>query len=519
MNKTKLLYFVLIMPLLAIAHTNPTDSVSNYNKTYNTDIDSLANLWYVKQMSYTTDTSLVILGESDSLYIPDFPDSVYISRLAKLPLVIDMSYNNIVRNYIHMYTHKKRPLVEQMLGLTDYYFPLFEQLLDANGMPLELKYLPVIESALNPNAVSRVGATGLWQFMYYTGRQYKLDINSFVDDRRDPIKSTYAAIGFLNDLYDIYQDWILVIAAYNCGPGNVNKAIRRSGGVRDYWKIYYHLPRETRGYVPAFIAATYVMNYYNEHNFTPTKTTLPVLCDTILINKQLHLEQVSKVLGLELSDIRALNPQYRRNIIPGHNKTYALRLPFEHVTRFIDLQDSIYNYNTASYFNAEALSKAPEHSTFTPGAPNDNYKALYYTVKSGDNLGFIATWYNVRVADIRYWNNIRRNMIRTGQKLVIYVPKNKVAKYSDINKLTFVQKQNLAAGKPVTNINTTPTETTGNIDNAGSYVIYEIQKGDTLWEIAKQYPGVTEGDLMRWNNISNASKISVGQKIKIIKKS
>ena len=170
MNKTKLLYFVLIMPLLAIAHTNPTDSVSNYNKTYNTDIDSLANLWYVKQMSYTTDTSLVILGESDSLYIPDFPDSVYISRLAKLPLVIDMSYNNIVRNYIHMYTHKKRPLVEQMLGLTDYYFPQFEQLLDANGMPLELKYLPVIESALNPNAVSRVGATGLWQFMYYTGR-------------------------------------------------------------------------------------------------------------------------------------------------------------------------------------------------------------------------------------------------------------------------------------------------------------------------------------------------------------
>lgn len=496
--------------LFAQAESVPNDSVGAPKVKYETELDSLVNLWYSKQMSPGNDTSFVSVEIPDTNYVPEYPDSVYKARLDALPVVIDMSYNKIVRNYIHMYARKKPDLVETMLGLSDYYFPLFEQILDANNMPIELKYMPVIESALNPNAVSRAGATGIWQFMYYTGKMYKLEINSFVDERRDPVKATYAAVDFLQDLYDIYDDWILVIAAYNCGPGNVNKAIRRSGGKRNYWDIYYHLPRETRGYVPAFIAATYVMNYYKEHNLVPEKSDLPILCDTIMTKDRIHLEQISKVMGVKLETLRSLNPQYRRDIIPGKDKSYAIRFPFEETTRFIDMQDSIVGYLDSVYFNPEALSKTPVYHSYKPGPPTKNHVKLTYTIKSGDNLGFIAEWYNVSVSNLKYWNNIRGSQIRSGQKLAVYVHKTKVAKYEKINQMSFTQKQ-ASIGKTVKKESAKPAVTL----KEGEYELYTVKRGDTLWDIAKLFPGVTDSEIMQWNGISDASKISVGQKLKI----
>ena len=247
-----------------------------------------------------------------------FQDSVYLKRLHNLPSEMELSYNSVVRSYIEMYAVRKRDQVSYMLALGDYYFPMFEQALDRYGLPLELKYLPVIESALNPAAVSRAGATGLWQFMLQTGKGYGLEVNSLVDERRYPYKSTDAAVNYLKDLYAIYGDWNLVIAAYNCGPGNVNKAIARNGGKRDYWEIYYSLPRETRGYVPAFIAANYIMNHYADHNICPAhSSSLTVALDTVHVNERIHLEQITGVLNIPLEELQRLNPQFRRILIPG----------------------------------------------------------------------------------------------------------------------------------------------------------------------------------------------------------
>lgn len=507
--RTFVLIYILIGTLTLNANNVPTDS-TNTEKNISR-IDSLTNLWYAKQMSPGNDTSFIALETPDTIYNPQFPDSVYIQRLDELPLVMEMSYNKIVRNYIHMYTHKRTELVSTMLGLSDYYFPVFEQILDSKNMPIELKYLAVIESALNPNAVSRVGATGMWQFMYYTGKSYGLEINSLVDERRDPIKATYAAIEFMNDLYDIYEDWILVIAAYNCGPGNVNKAIRRSGGKKDYWEIYYLLPRETRGYVPAFIAATYVMNYYQDHNIIPTKAELPILCDTLHINEKLHFEQVAKFIDINAAELRSLNPQYRRDIIPGNSKPYILRLPSDKTLAFIDKQDSIVAYNDSVYFNPAAMAKTPVHNTYKPGAPTKNHVKLYYTIKSGDNLGYIAEWYNVSVSNLKYWNGIRGSRIRAGQKLTIYVHKSKVSKYENINTMTFAQKQ-ATIGKKAESTGSTKSVTPL---QPGEYELYTVKRGDTLWDIAKLFPGVSDTEIMQWNSITNAAKISVGQQLKI----
>lgn len=308
---------------------------------FSNNLDSLLNLWYVQQA--IDSNSLVIGVEMDSVgIVPDFPDSVYIKRLSEITSAFDLTYNSIVRSYINVYTQKKRDRVEVMLGLTDYYFPIFEEILDQYQLPQELRVLPVIESALNPRAVSRAGATGIWQFMYGTGRMYKLTINSFVDERRDPILATHAAARFLKDLYAIYNDWTLVIAAYNCGPGNVNKAIRRAGGKRNYWDIYYFLPRETRGYVPAFIAATYALTYHNEHNIKVVPMSLPATSDTLMVSGMLHFQQVSEVLGVPVSTLRDLNPQYKLDIIPAKNKQHSLKLPLEHVGPFIDKQEQIF---------------------------------------------------------------------------------------------------------------------------------------------------------------------------------
>lgn len=434
-------------------------------------------------------------------------DSVYLARLDSLQSAIPLSFNDIVRNYIELYTVKKRLQVSNMLGLSEYYFPFFEEALDAECMPQELKYLPVIESALNPRAFSRAGACGLWQFMYSTGKMYKLEINSFVDERRDPVLSTKAAVRYLNDLYGIYEDWILVIAAYNCGPGNVNKAIRRSGGKKNYWDIYYQLPRETRGYVPAFIAANYVFNYYREHGIYPLEPTLPRMCDSVMIEDALHFDQIAAKLDLSVEQLRDLNPQYRADVIPaGLGKSYALRMPYNHINDFIDHQDSIFACNRSKYFNDSDRTADPKEriKVHAHTIGQDGRARLVYTVKSGDVPGAIALKFNVRLADLKYWNNLNKRMtIRPGQKLVVYVPEKKAAQYK--NKASYAGKVNNAASAP-------QVET---ID--GEFVYYTVKKGENLWTIAKKYPGVSNRDIMRWNGISESQvkDIRPGQKLKI----
>lgn len=477
------------------------------------NLDSLLQLWYVKQTG-KPDSLKMVVGIEDESVIAEFPDSVYVDRLSRIPSLLELSYNKIVRNYIHVYTKKQKDNLEVMLGLSEYYFPIFEDIFDYYDLPTELKYMSVIESALNPRAVSRVGATGMWQFMYGTGRMYGLTINSIVDERRDPIKSTHAAAKFIKDLYKNYQDWTLVIAAYNCGPGNVNKAIRRAGNKRNYWEIYYFLPRETRGYVPAYIAATYVMNYHKEHNLYPKPINIPLTVDTIMIKDDLHLKQVAEVLNIPIKQLRDLNPQYRRDIIPGKSMDLALKIPLEYTFDFIDHQDSIFAFKDSLYFDPNSGIANPTRSYYVPQPPTGKEK-LYYTVKSGDNPGYVASWYNVRLADLRYWNNIRRNIIRVGQKLVVYVPPSELEKYKKINSMSFEEKQR-SIGRSTTIPETVIAQNQVLDDN---FIYYRIKYGDTLWDIARKYPGVSDEDLKRLNNLGNADKIQPGQQIKIKRKS
>ena len=457
-------------------------------------------------------------AENRISYPKDISDSVYIERLQSIESPMEFPFNSKVKAYIELYTQKRREQVGVMLGLSEYYFPMFEEALDAANLPLELKYLPIIESALNPRAFSRVGASGLWQFMYPTGKMYGLRVDSYVDDRRDPIKSTQAAVKYLKNLYSIYKDWYLVIAAYNCGPGNVNKAIYRSGGKRDFWQIYYRLPRETRGYVPAFIAAAYTMNYHNEHMIQPKTAEIAQATDTIMISDLLHFKQVAAVTGIKVETLRELNPQYRRDIIPAQKKSYSLKLPFNATEKFITMQDSIFGYQREKYFASNRLVVSPSNHYNAPAAPKNKAK-VYYTVKSGDAVGLIADWFDVYSSDLRYWNNIRRNLIKVGQKLVVYVPKNKVSYYKKINTMTYAQKQS-SNGKTVsasTKSTTSKKSASQSIDV--NYEYYTVRRGDNLWSIAKKYPGISNNDIMRLNGLSSSSKINPGQKLKIRPKS
>ncbi len=490
------------------------------------NLDSLVNLWYVSQ-SMESPVDQYDAG-ADTL-VPDFPDSVYLARLADIPSVIDLTYNRIVRNYIQLYTIKRREQVRTMLGLSEYYFPIFEEIFDLYDVPYELKYLAIIESALNPRAVSRAGAVGTWQFMYSTGKHYGLTINSLVDERRDPVEATHSAARFLRDLYGMYGDWTLALAAYNCGPGNVNKAIRRSGGRRDFWQIYYYLPRETRGYVPAFIAASYTMNHYQDHLISPAPLTLSRAVDSIMVYEELHLKQVAEVLGLPIKELRDMNPQYRADIIPGTTRhPYAIKFPMEYTASFIDLQDSIFAYKDSIFFDPSKQVATPQSysASYKVDLPPDKYDKLYYTVQSGDNVGYIADWYDIRASDLRYWNNISGNRIRSGQKLVIYKPKGKSARYEALNNMSFAQKQKFAGREVPSGSGSQSTSASAGAITGGAasqsaaaqtadYITYKVKSGDTLWEIAKLYPGVSENDIARLNNISNSSKIQPGQVIKI----
>lgn len=344
---------------------------------------------------------------------PPVSDSIYMDRLKRIPAIIEMPYNEIVRKFIDMYATRLRQKVAFMLSANNFYMPIFEEALDLYDLPLELKYLPVIESALNPMATSTQGATGLWQFMLRTGQAYGLKVNSLVDERRDPIKSTRAAARYLKDLYDIYQDWNLVLAAYNCGPGTINKAIRRAGGDKDFWEIYNYLPKETRGYVPAFIAANYIMTYYCEHYISPMEMRMPESTDTIHVSRPLNLNQVADVCKINIDELRALNPEFKKDLIPGNEKPYALRLPTNMVSTFIDKEDSIYAYKADTYLTRRS-TVAVKNATGTSKG-----KAVYHRIRNGETLGGIAARYGVSINQLRRLNGIKGSNIRAGKSLRI----------------------------------------------------------------------------------------------------
>ena len=380
-------------------------------------LDSLLNDWKAK--------NYIDLGKdcSTSEVNPLFSDSVYIDRLSRIPAIMEMPYNDIIRKFIDMYAGRLRNQVSFMLSACNFYMPIFEEALDAYGLPLELRYLPIIESALNPSAVSRAGASGLWQFMIGTGKIYGLESNSLVDERRDPIKATWAAARYLKEMYDIYGDWNLVIAAYNCGPGTINKAIRRANGETDYWKIYNYLPKETRGYVPAFIAANYVMTYYCDHNICPMETNIPASTDTVQVNKNLHFEQIADLCNVPLDQIKSLNPQYKKQMIPGDSKPYTLRLPIDAISTFIDKQDTIYTHRADELFRNRktvAVKDITPATRKTTSAVAGKGNLTYYTIKSGDTLSTIARKYGVTIKDIQRWNGMSSTKIAAGKRLKIY---------------------------------------------------------------------------------------------------
>lgn len=427
-----------------------TDSNIVYPETYELNTQKRLESWYLK--NYTA---------SDERYKnqKDVPtsDETIKERLAAMNTVIEMPFNQIVRSYIDRYTAKGRGTVSTLLGLRTYYEPIFEQALEEQGLPMELKYLPIIESALNPNAVSRAGAAGLWQFIVAAGKGLDMEISSLVDERRDPYVSSKKAAEFLKSLYDTYGDWSLAIAAYNCGPGTVNKALRRAGGDsadHDFWSIYYYLPQETRGYVPMFIAANYVMNYYQNHNISPVLVTKPLVTDTLMINKRVHFNQISKVLDIPIEELRLLNPQFRADIIPGRaDRPYTLVLPSQQIHAYIMSENKILGYESDKYaqrttaqpgekpgetvvaeivseeFIAETPSENDDEPIYTPpvtstpkvasSASSGKTKTVSHKVEPGETLASIAETYGVTPEEVKSWNNLRRSSVRTGQMLRI----------------------------------------------------------------------------------------------------
>lgn len=434
----------------AVTDEDGNEEVIEFPEAMTYDLDSLLNL-YMSKAYLGTPGDCEMKNEN-----PTYPREVYIERLSRIPSVMELAYNDIVQRFIDRYSGRLRYSVSYLLGAANFYIPIFEEALEAYQLPLELKYLPIIESALNPKAVSRAGATGLWQFMLGTGKQYGLEVNSLVDERRDPVKSSYAAARYLRDLYKIFGDWNLVIAAYNCGPENINKAIRRyrvakgrsqeyetiTAADKDYWQIYPYLPAETRGYVPAFIAANYIMTYYCEHNICPMTTNLPAQSDTVVIHRDVHLEQISGVIGTNADLLRSLNPEFRRDVVPGNTKPYAIRMPLADTGKFIDHEDSIYNYRVSELLTKRLVvdvnddvptfsrkrgsysrrsgkysRRSARNSRRGARASRSSRGGSSVTIQRGQTLSQIAKRNGTTVAKLRQLNGINGNKIQAGKKL------------------------------------------------------------------------------------------------------
>lgn len=502
------------------------------------DVDKLDSLvekkiWGKDQL--ITDKSQLNVYNFPEDTVPVYPDSVYKARLKELDVKtpINLTYNKVVRNYIDLYSMRKRDLTARMLGLAHYYFPMFEEELDKHGLPLELKYLAIVESALHPKAGSHAGAKGLWQFMYRTGKVYDLKVNSFIDDRYDPRRATIAACEHLTDLYEIYGNWALAMAAYNSGAGNVNRAIRYAGGVKSYWAVWPFLPRETRGYVPAFIAVNYIMNYAAEHNIYPVDPEYRFHeTDTVEVNDVLSFEQLSEKFGIDRETIEFLNPRYKKGIIPANDGSdYYMRLPYEYATKFLKNEQEVYAYKTKRGIEKDKLLKEIEKAK----------SRRLHVVRRGENLGLIARKYHISVSRLKAWNNLRSSRIYPGQKLIVYsrgyasssrrsiqksgdgihrvkrgetlgeiasaynVSVNQLRRWNNIRGNMIRINEKLYVEEPAKK----STSTQGDI------VYYRVKAGDTLYEIAKKFDGVSVDQLKKLNRIYNSRRLKAGQRIKI----
>lgn len=423
----------------------------------------------------------------DSIYYPELPTDTLKLRLALLnaKTPFNVEYNPSLENVIKSYLKNRKETLERLIALSKYYFPMFERELDNYDIPLEIKYLAVVESALKPRAKSRVGATGLWQFMFATGKQFGLDVSSYVDERSDPIKSTEAACKYLASLYEIFGDWDLVLAAYNSGPGNVTKAIRRSGGYQNYWNIRPYLPRETAGYLPAFLATMYIFEYASEHGLNPQAPEITYIeTDTVRVKQMITLDQVSELTKVPIEELQFLNPSYKLDIIPYiEDENYVLRLPRSEVGKFVNNEVQIYEYAKAEFDKREK----PLPQFF------EAESRIRYRVKSGDYLGRIARMYGVRVSDIKRWNGLRSNEIRVGQRLTIYPRKPNAVQVSSLNK------------------------SSDNVVKTSNSDTYTVKSGDSLWSISQKFPGVSIQNIKDWNNISG-TKLKPGMKLVISKR-
>ena len=444
--------------------------IEEYTETVS---DSLLHAWYNQKNTeeYVQEINLDSVKLTSSI-----PDSVYIRRLKEMNSFITLPYNDIVRGYLIHYSEKMKSGMKRIIGLISYYMPIFQETFDRHGLPEELKAMAIIESALNPTAVSRAGAKGMWQFMYNTAKLYGLHIDSFVDERLDPVKSADAAARYLKDAYKIFGDWNLAIASYNCGAGNVQKAIKRAGS-RQFWDIWPFLPRETRGYVPAFVGALYALKYHKEHGIEALAVPMPAHTDTFKIRKMVHLKQVSELTGAPLEELQSLNPQYRHNIIPGNDREYILRIPYKFTDAFIAHEDSLHRHKDSIYFNPLTIKKIKD---------GGDGQRIVYKVKSGDYLGKIATRYRVTVTQIKKWNGLKSNNISIGQRLVIYSGRAGAVASSSSSGNSSGPKVNTAAA-------------------AKGHTLYKVKEGDSFYLIAKNYPGVSAQNIMDYNGLSSSS--------------
>lgn len=498
MNKRLLnISSALLLSLTAAAANAPATNVLSmrdtitdpnivYPNSFEADTHKMKQNWYLQ--NYTE----MAQGTSESGSAVEASDAEIIERLRTMPTEIEMPFNSVVKSYINMYVDRRRSLVENMLGLSTYYMPIFEQALEEEGMPLELKYLPIIESALNPNAVSRVGATGLWQFMLPTARGLGMEINSLVDERRDPVQSSKMAARYLKQLYNIYDDWSLAIAAYNCGPGNVNKALRRAGAdentKKDFWEIYPFLPSETRGYVPGFIAANYAMNYYDKHNISPSLALRPIITDSVYVKKRVHFQQIADVLNIPIEEIRVLNPQYRKDIIPGDIKAYPLVLPSHQALCYIVSEDSIVAHDAEKYARRDVVEPATGRTTVSDdGKYIITEEVKFHKVRRGETFSGLAKKYGVTISSIKKANGIKT--LRRGTTIKIVTTK-KVLKPQEVE---------------VEETKTDTTNVVGNVapETATSEVVTE-GNATTPIEENQGSTGVETQDVVD-NNTSNAN--------------
>lgn len=503
-KRVKIVYFVTSLLLIASTSIGVAQQKDTTTKTidtaafFNSELDIVSDNPIVKQMDeallsfmkeydqFTTDTAVLNVNGFAEGEKPEVSDSVIKERLRILDdnTPFSLEYNETTKSYINLYVNKRRRLVSILLARKEYYFPMFEEKLAQYKVPQELKYLAIVESALRSDVESWATAAGLWQFMYTTGKMYGLEVDSYKDDRKDPFLATDAAARHLRDLYNIYDDWELALAAYNSGPGNVNKAIRKAGGVKNFWAIYDYLPRETQGYVPAFIAVNYAMNHAADHNIYPLQAKWKYYeMDTLYVNDRVDFKVAAKYLDAPLEDLVYLNPRYIHKVIPNNETANCLYLPKDKIGDYLANEDSIIHYS-------REFKKVYDKQIF---ASSGEGRRITYRVRSGDYLGKISRKFGCKVSDIKKWNRLRRNNLKIGQRLVIYT-KNKKGKASKSKKT-----------KP-------------KVENIKGFDYYTIKQGDTLWDIASKFPNVSVEDLKRHNKGLKSSNLKLGSKIKIVKK-